>query len=87
MLTWNLYINTKGRFTEKIMMIDLYMPEIFNFSTFGKKGGLEVWATKIPKDRYTMAHFWVNCKKVKIEVTGPKKAQFFFMFLGPVTWF
>ena len=24
-----------------------------------------------------MALFWDNCKKVKIEVTGPKKAQMF----------
>ena len=32
----NLYINTKGRFTEQIMIIDLKMAEIFDFSTFEK---------------------------------------------------
>ena len=45
----------KRRFTEKIMIIDLYMVEIFNFSTFGgKKRVIEVWATKhFLKDKIT----------------------------------
>ena len=31
------------------------------------------------KVRYKLAHFWENCKKVKIEDTGPQKV-FFLMF-------
>ena len=32
------------------------------------------------KGRYTLAHFLENCKKVKIEVTGPKKVNFLNVF-------
>ena len=32
------------------------------------------------KGLYTLAHFCENCKKVKIEVTGPKKVNFFNVF-------
>ena len=57
------------------------MAEIFNFSTIEeKKRVLEVWATKnFIKDEMTGRVDIVgcilekNCKKVKIEVTGPKK--------------
>ena len=33
------------------------------------------------KGRYTMAHFWKNCKKVKNEVTGTEKRRFRLIYL------
>ena len=62
------------------------MAEIFNISTFktktNKKRVIEVWAEKKFikrqndwKGRLTLAHFGENCKKVKIEVAGPKKDE------------
>ena len=46
------------------------------------------------KGRFTMAHFWKICKKVKNEITGTEKRRFWLIylktfhkstFLGPVT--
>ena len=51
-------------------------------SDWRKKRILEVWATKnlmkdnYRKGQYSLACFWENYKKVKIEVTGPKKLNF-----------
>ena len=51
------------------------MTEILNFTTIEeKKQVLEVWDTK------NFIKFWENCKKVKIELTGPKKVIFLNVF-------
>ena len=53
------------------------------YNNWRKQQVLEVWATtkfhkrqNDRKGRYTMAPFRENWKKVKIEVTGPKKVSF-----------
>ena len=56
------------------------MVKILTFEKWRKKRVLDVWATKFSQrnDRqgwYSLAHFWENCKKVKMEVTGPKKVD------------
>ena len=56
------------------------MAEISNFSTIEqKKTSSRSLSYKNfhkrqndRKGRYSQGHFWENCKKVKIEVTGPK---------------
>ena len=53
------------------------MAEIFNFSAMKKKSIRNSHKRQnYRKGRYSLAHFLENCKKVKIEVTGPKKAHF-----------
>ena len=59
------------------------MVEIFNFSTYGKKERVIFELKKnnqIQNDRtgsnHTLVHFCKNCKKVQIQITEPKKAQF-----------
>ena len=65
--------------------------DISLYNNWRKKWVLDVWATKNchkrqndQKGRYTTAHTWENCKKVKIGVTGPKKVNFF-MFTDELT--
>ena len=77
------------------------MTEIFNFSTLRKTSYRSLNYKEIHKrqndlkGQYSMVHFQENCKKVKIEVTGPyiifsklfpdKFTQL--SFSGPVTSF
>ena len=65
----NLDKNTKGRFTAKIIMINLLIVEIFNFSTFGKiqkarYKNLSYKKVKGPKKAQCLNVFWVIYQKL-----------------------
>ena len=53
------------------------MAEILNFSRIEKTIYISLRHKKfhVQKGGYSLAHFLENFKKVKTEVTGPKKAQ------------
>ena len=56
----------------------LWNGRCLNFQPLEKneKKVIEVWAKKTFIKEVLFTHFWENCKKVKIQDTGPKKAQF-----------
>ena len=63
-----LYRNTKGRFPEKIMTIDLKTKEIFNFSTLKKCSDDRSLSYKkchkrqnVRQGQYTLTHYFENC--------------------------
>ena len=65
------------------------MAEIFNFSIIEEKKTSSNRSLSYKKfhkrrndrkGRYSDAHFCENCKKVKIEVTGPKKVDLWKVF-------
>ena len=61
--------NTKGRFTEE----HLKKKTSYRSLSYTKFQTGQNYC----KGQYSLAHFWENCKKVKIEVTGPKKSLTF----------
>ena len=72
-----------GRFTKKIRMVAVLMTERFNFTSIEEKTSSSSLSYKKNhkrqndlKGRYTSANLLENSKKVKIEVTGPKKVNF-----------
>ena len=57
---------------------------MFNFTTIEEKTSSRSLSykknQKKQNDRkggYTLTHFLENCKKIKIEIKGPKKSKFF----------
>ena len=63
------------------------MAEIFTFSTIEEKTSSRSLSYKkfhkrqnYRKGRYRLVHSWENCKKIRIEVRGPK-CSFFFIFI------
>ena len=82
-----MYINIKEDSLKKLWRLIYTLWRYLTFQPLGKKTSYRSLSYKkfhkrqnYRKGRYSHVHFWENCKTNKIEVTGPKKAQFMKIF-------